>query len=55
MKAAMDVFKERMDKMDTMDLEVNREKSEATAVHHKSLKKEAKVENVRALEYQYGD
>jgi hypothetical protein len=52
MEAAMDVFKERMDKTDTMDLEANRETSEAVAVHQKSL---MKVENVGALEDQYGD
>jgi hypothetical protein len=32
-KAAMDVFEERLDKMHTTDLEVNREKSGALAVH----------------------
>jgi hypothetical protein len=55
MEAAMDVLEERMDKRDTMDLEANQENSEVEAVHQKSLMIEAKVENVRALEDQYGD
>jgi hypothetical protein len=29
------VFKERLDKMDTMDLEANQQKSEAVVVHQK--------------------
>jgi hypothetical protein len=32
-EAAMDVFEERLNKMHTTDLEVNREKSGALAVH----------------------
>jgi hypothetical protein len=34
MEAAVDVFEERLNKMDTTDLKANREKSEAMAVHH---------------------
>jgi hypothetical protein len=32
-EAAFDVFEERLNKMDTTDLEANRDKSEAVAVH----------------------
>jgi hypothetical protein len=55
MEAAVDVLEGWMDKRDTMDLEANQQNSEAEAVHQKSLMTEAKVENVGALEDQYGD
>jgi hypothetical protein len=36
-EAVMDVFKEKLHKMDTTDLEANREKSEAVVVHQWKL------------------
>jgi hypothetical protein len=49
MKAAADVFEKGLEKMDTMDLEANQEKSDAVA-EHQEVPKEATVETIRALE-----
>jgi hypothetical protein len=46
---------EMLDKMDTMDLETNREKFEAVADHQEIRNEEAAVETIRALEDRYGD
>jgi hypothetical protein len=54
-EAAVDVFKERLDKMDAMDLEANQEKLEAVVVHQEVPKEEAAVKTVRALKEHYGD
>jgi hypothetical protein len=51
----VDVFEERLNKMDTTDLEANREKSEAVAVRQEVPNKEAEVETILALEDRYGD
>jgi hypothetical protein len=50
MKAMAGVFKERLDKMNTTDLEANQEKSNAVAEHQEVPKEEAAVETIRALE-----
>jgi hypothetical protein len=51
----MDVFEERLNKMDTTDLEANREKSEAAAVLQEVFNEEAEMETLGELEDRYGD
>jgi hypothetical protein len=48
-------LEERLNKMDTTDLEANREKSECGSEHLEVPKKEAAVETIGALEDRYGD
>jgi hypothetical protein len=55
MEAAVDVFEDRLGKMDTTDLEANRENSEAIAVHQEVPNERAEVETVGPLEGRYGD
>jgi hypothetical protein len=55
MEAAVDVFEERLDKMDTTDFEANREESEAVTVYQEVPNEEAAVETVGALEDGYRD
>jgi predicted Zn-dependent protease len=56
MEAKMDVFEERLDKMDTTDSKANREKSEGLAVNQEVPNQEAAVgETIGAMKYQYGD
>jgi hypothetical protein len=43
MEDTMDVFKEKLNKMDTTDLEANREKSGPVAEQQDALKEEAPV------------
>jgi hypothetical protein len=50
-----DVFEERLNKMDTTDLEANHEKCEAMPEHQEAPKVEAAVEIARALKKWYGD
>jgi hypothetical protein len=52
---AVDVFEERLYKMDTTDLEANRENSEAVTMHQEVPNEEAEVETVGALEDRYRD
>jgi hypothetical protein len=47
--------KKRLDKMDTADLEANREKSDAVAEHQEAPKQEAAVETIEALQDRCGD
>lgn len=47
-EAAVDVFKERLNKMDTTFLEANQEKSQTIAMHQEVPQEEATVEIVRA-------
>jgi hypothetical protein len=54
-EAAMDVSEERLNKMDTMDLEANREKSETVAEKQGVSREDAAVETTRVLADQYGD
>jgi succinate dehydrogenase hydrophobic anchor subunit len=49
MEAAVGVFEERLDKIDTTDLEADREKSETVAVHQEVHNAEAAVETIGAL------
>jgi hypothetical protein len=49
MEAVVDVFRERLDKMDTTDLETTREKLEAIVVHQEVPNKEAAVKTIGAL------
>jgi hypothetical protein len=49
MKAAVDVFEERLNKMDITDLEANREKSETIAEQQDAPKEEVVEETVGAL------
>jgi hypothetical protein len=55
MEAAVDVFEEGLNKMDTTDLEANREKSEAVAEQQDAHKEEAMVKPIGALVDRYGD
>jgi hypothetical protein len=55
MEAAVDVFEERLNEMDTTDLEGNREYSEAVAEKQDVPKGEAAVANIGPLVDQYGD
>jgi hypothetical protein len=55
MEAAVDVFQETLDKMDTTNLEANHEKSDAVAEHQKVPKDEAAGEIIGALEDRYRD
>jgi hypothetical protein len=48
MEAVVDVFKERLDKMDTTDLETSGEKLEAVAVLQEIPNEEAAVKNIGA-------
>jgi hypothetical protein len=50
MEATVDIFKERLGKMDTTDLENNREKSEGIEVHQEVPKEEAVVEIIGTSE-----
>jgi hypothetical protein len=45
----VDVFEERLNKMNTADLKANREKSEGVAVHQEVPDEEAEVEIIGAL------
>jgi hypothetical protein len=55
MEAAVNIFEERLDNMDTNDLEVSREKIESKSEHQEVPKKGAAVETFGALEDRYGD
>jgi hypothetical protein len=55
METAGFVYKERLNKMDTVDLEANREKLEAVVEHREAPKEEATVETFGALKKRYGD
>jgi hypothetical protein len=55
MEAAMDVFKESLNKMDPTDLEASWKKSEAVAERQDASKEEVAVETVGALVDKYGD
>jgi hypothetical protein len=55
MEAVVDVFDERLNKMDTTDSEASWEKLEAVAEHQGVHKEEAAVETIGALVDQYGD
>jgi hypothetical protein len=55
MEAAVDVFEERLDKMDTTDLEANPEETEAVVERQEIQNEEAAVGTFRALEDRYGD
>jgi hypothetical protein len=50
MEVMVEVFEERLDKMDTMDLEANEAKSDATVEHQETAKEEAVVATIGALE-----
>jgi hypothetical protein len=54
-EAAVDIFKEALDKMDTTDLEASQEKLDTVVGHQEEPKEEAAVETIRALEGRYGD
>lgn len=54
-EATVDVFKESLNKMDTMDLEANQEKLMATVEQLDAPKEEARAENTGALVDRYGD
>jgi hypothetical protein len=55
MEAMVDVFEERLNRMDNTDLEANRENSEVVVVHQEFPNKEATVETVGAPEDQSVD
>jgi hypothetical protein len=55
MEAAVDGFKESLNKIDVTDLAANWGKSEAVALHHEVPNEEATVETSGALEDWYGD
>jgi hypothetical protein len=55
MEAAVDVFEERLNKIDTMGLEASREKPEAVAMHQEVPNEEAAAEAVGAQEDRSGD
>jgi hypothetical protein len=50
MGVTVNVFEERLDKMDTTDLEANRQKLDTIAVYQDVPNEEAAVETIRALE-----
>jgi hypothetical protein len=51
----MDVFEERLDKMDTTDLEANPEEKETVAEQQEVPNEEAAVEMIGAVKVQSGD
>jgi hypothetical protein len=55
MEAAVELFEERLNKMETTDLETKRGNSEAVAYQQEVPNEEAEVETVGALEGRYGD
>jgi hypothetical protein len=50
METTVDVFKKRLNKMNTMDLEANPEETESKLEHQEVPEKEAMVETIRAPE-----
>jgi hypothetical protein len=55
MEAAVDIFEERLNEMDTTDFEGNREKSDCKAEQQDAPKEETAGENIGALVDRYGD
>jgi Asp-tRNA(Asn)/Glu-tRNA(Gln) amidotransferase C subunit len=55
LEAAVHVFEEKLNKMDTTDLEANWEKLEAIAVHREDPYKETKAKTVRTQEGRHED
>jgi translation elongation factor P/translation initiation factor 5A len=49
LETAVYVFEERLNIMDTMDLETSQQKSEAVGEEEDALKEEATMETIRAL------
>jgi hypothetical protein len=49
METTVDVFEERLNRMDTMDLEASQQKSEAVVEEEDALKEEAAKETIGAL------
>jgi hypothetical protein len=55
MESTVDIFKERLNKMDTTDLETNQENLETLVVHQKVRNEGATMEALRAQEDQSVD